>query len=235
MSIDKKKILIVFPQQLFVRNFFSAVSLSELSTDFDIFVAFNEGKNFSISVPPANIPRFFYSYPSDLVRRHMDFMDVMVWFHRKESSSFLYRSKRMLHIYGYHYELLLSPLKYLYAIYKGGKKSIFKFSAHIFKDIILVLKRMFLYNKFTVNYVKYFLSQKITINPELAQIVDTVNPDLVVMPSGGFEPEGLDLARICKKRGIRTLFLVDNWDNLSSKTIFYARPDFITVIGRQSQ
>ena len=35
--------------------------------------------------------------------------------------------------------------------------------------------------------------------------------------------------------GIRTLFLIDNWDNLSSKSVFWAAPDFLTVWGAQSR
>jgi hypothetical protein len=45
---------------------------------------------------------------------------------------------------------------------------------------------------------------------------------------------GIDLALICKTRGIKTLYLIDNWDNLSSKSIMWERPDYVATWGEQS-
>ncbi len=37
----------------------------------------------------------------------------------------------------------------------------------------------------------------------------------MVFPSSAYDPLGNDLVRTAKPRGIKTLFLIDNWDNLS--------------------
>ena len=39
---------------------------------------------------------------------------------------------------------------------------------------------------------------------------------------------------ICNKLEIKSYFLIDNWDNLSSKSILINRPDFISVWGTQT-
>ena len=48
------------------------------------------------------------------------------------------------------------------------------------------------------------------------------------------EPEFIKLVKISKFLKSKILFLVDNWDNISSKTIFIEKPDAISVWGDQT-
>ena len=70
---------------------------------------------------------------------------------------------------------------------------------------------------------------------QLDKIVLEASPDLIIMPSNAYNPECLDVVRAAEKVGAKTLFLIDNWDNLSSKSVFYHRPDFLAVWGEQSR
>ena len=59
-------------------------------------------------------------------------------------------------------------------------------------------------------------------------------PDIAVMISGGaFGGIENIVARFCKKRGIKSYLIVDNWDNLSSKSNFWCCPDFVGVWGER--
>jgi len=55
------------------------------------------------------------------------------------------------------------------------------------------------------------------------------------MPSTGYEGETFEIIKMAKKHGIKTLMLIDNWDNLCSKTILTQKPDFMTVWGEQTK
>ena len=49
------------------------------------------------------------------------------------------------------------------------------------------------------------------------------------------EKVDFDLVRICENSKTKTYFIIDNWDNLSSKTVFIKKPDFIGVWGKQNK
>ena len=44
-----------------------------------------------------------------------------------------------------------------------------------------------------------------------------------------------DLIKICNQLKIKSIFLVDNWDNLSDKSLMWNKPDLIGVWGEQSK
>jgi hypothetical protein len=72
-------------------------------------------------------------------------------------------------------------------------------------------------------------------NKPLQTKLHKLKPDLVLFPSSAYDPEGTDLIKICKQNNIPTAFLIDNWDNLSSKSIFWELPSHIGVWGNQSK
>jgi hypothetical protein len=56
--------------------------------------------------------------------------------------------------------------------------------------------------------------------------------DIVVIPSqGGAEWDIPAVIRNCKSMGILSVLSIDNWDNLTSKTVLRFKPDFVTVMG----
>jgi hypothetical protein len=71
-------------------------------------------------------------------------------------------------------------------------------------------------------------------SPELERAVDAARPDLVIAPSGGIDHLVLDVLRAARLRGIPSLVLAHNWDNLSSKGAFAVKPDALGVWGEQS-
>jgi hypothetical protein len=78
------------------------------------------------------------------------------------------------------------------------------------------------------------VTPRIPVNPFLFDVIDALKPALVVFPSCAYDAEGNDLARTCAQLHIPCLFLIDNWDNLSSKSVMWARPSDMGVWGEQS-
>jgi hypothetical protein len=82
-------------------------------------------------------------------------------------------------------------------------------------------------------YLKYF-NKNFKINKFLFETIETFNPDIIIFPTSAYEPISIDICRLYKQCGVKSLFLVDNWDNLSSKTILFEKPNYIAVWSQQA-
>ena len=78
------------------------------------------------------------------------------------------------------------------------------------------------------------IKRRTGLNQGLQEIVERVRPDLIMAPSGGYDTLVWDGLRSARDKGIPSLLLIHNWDNLSSKGIFAERPDYLAVWGDQS-
>ena len=90
-------------------------------------------------------------------------------------------------------------------------------------------------NKITHQLTVSVLENKLPINEDLESKIDSILPDLIIFPNSAYNTLGCDILRVSEKKKIKTLFLVDNWDNLSSKTVFWKKPDYLGVWGQQSK
>jgi hypothetical protein len=61
------------------------------------------------------------------------------------------------------------------------------------------------------------------------------NFNLVVIPSSAYEYQTSLILANAKKSNTKSLLLVDNWDNLSSKSILWEKPDLLACWGDQSK
>lgn len=68
-------------------------------------------------------------------------------------------------------------------------------------------------------------------NYRLESFPDFSRHKLVVFPSIGYEPGTWLLFRAISKQGSKSLVSIDNWDNISSKSIYIVKPDYISVPG----
>ncbi|WP_374615163.1 hypothetical protein [Sphingorhabdus sp.] len=75
----------------------------------------------------------------------------------------------------------------------------------------------------------------LSLDEGIATMLRAERPDLVVVPSAIVDAKIYELMRASARLGIgKVLLLIDNWDNLSSKSAFINKPDFIGVMGQQS-
>ena len=74
-----------------------------------------------------------------------------------------------------------------------------------------------------------------SFDKQLENLIKKINPNLIVIPSSSYEGESFEIIKIANKYGIKTLMLIDNWDNLCSKTVLTRKPDYMTVWGEQTK
>ena len=111
------------------------------------------------------------------------------------------------------YRLLLSPVR----------------TFNFIRDYI---KFFYLKSSFFVSVRDYY-EKKIKINHDLETKILKINPDLIILPTKASDVYYFDLKSISEKYKIKLLYLVDNWDNVSSKSILYQN-FFYGVWGKQS-
>lgn len=81
---------------------------------------------------------------------------------------------------------------------------------------------------------KLFILSLFKKNFTLGKIVKQKKIDLVIFPFTGIEATAVELIKLSKKYKFKTLFLVNGWDNLSSKGVLPLLPDYLGVWGPQS-
>lgn len=79
------------------------------------------------------------------------------------------------------------------------------------------------------------LSRKMDFSiSELNAFLKSHSIDLLMIPSGGREPAAVMSTASCDTVGVKSLLMLDNWDNISSKTVFWNKPSFLGTWGPQS-
>ena len=71
-------------------------------------------------------------------------------------------------------------------------------------------------------------------NVDLSRHLNGIKPNLIIHVTSGHEATSIEIAKFSGDTLIPSLFLVDNWDNLSSKTILWEKPTYIATWGQQS-
>jgi hypothetical protein len=57
----------------------------------------------------------------------------------------------------------------------------------------------------------------------------------MIIPTSAADPDAAAVSILGKVGSIKTMFIVDNWDNLTSKTVLWEKPNYIAVWGQQSK
>ena len=221
------RVLVVLSGDEFVRNYVQSNAFASLGEDTHLGVIANERVTLREGLEDG--PGFFGFYTSDpaIDHRHFTLFNLLMWRHRRVSSSFMFRIQRVLGADYLHHALRT----------KAG-----------FRDRLRALKGflrnhclrpaswsfVLLGSRLLFAPVKSYLIRSLPVNQSLQKAIHDFAPDLVVFPSSAYDPAGNDVVRVAEALGIPSLFLVDNWDNLSSKSILWAVPDALGVWGPQS-
>lgn len=207
------KILVFVSNDQYIRNYLQTDALSALSKHEIFFIVSDKCKDRkSLEGNPA----YCGSLPTDVEseRQQFELLNTLMWRHRKRSRTFKYRFSRF---------------------YKTSRGPGLKNFLHRLRGRLYASKYVLLGNRIVGPFAIPELIRRLPGNTALAVYLDQIKPDLVIFPSSAFDPLGNDLVNLAKPRRIKTLFLIDNWDNLSSKSIFWAAPDFLGVWGEQSR
>jgi hypothetical protein len=84
-----------------------------------------------------------------------------------------------------------------------------------------------------ISTIAKFILLELARDKKMAGIIQLIKPSLMLIPSSLYDAGAFELIRICKQNNTPSFVLVDNWDNLSSKTIFTFKPDYIGVWSQQ--
>jgi hypothetical protein len=207
------KKLIVLSSPEYVRNYICTDAFARIEDDNCYYLA-------TESLKPSELlegKNTFIGYVSELPesqKLYQALFQSYMWRYRKRSTSFYFRFYR---------HRIHQPKKTRFRILKTGRAWL--------KSWKLLLSSNIIAHPFTVSW----LTSKLPNNLELENHVKYISPDLIIYPNSGFNALGCDLLRIAEKEKIKTLFLVDNWDNLSSKTVFWKKPNYLGVWGQQSK
>ena len=218
----KEKILIVISSDLFIRNYINTNALRSLENEFDCHYVGNIDISIRQDLEKKSNFHGYYEIDELTQLKHQKIFDAMMYKFRHKSKSFHFRVMRQ------------TP--YLRTIFYGPKR---RFHLRLLKWVLMkpliILKRLLLDKKFIYRQYLNFLKNSIQPNNELKKYIHQHNYDLVIFPSSAYDVDGIDLVTICNAQNLKTLFLVDNWDNLSSKSILWKKPSYIGVWGNQSK
>ena len=218
--MTKEKVIFIIGAESFVRNYISSNVLVEIQEHYDCKFLINHVLENHPLIKPLENESFYNPNGNnfyDLI------FDLFMWRNRKKSKSFLHRIKRTR---GFN-------------LHFNEKQSIAIKTLRIFGRLIRYLKYRLLYNTlanpiafpFVFKLLNYFSKNNQSLEKEIIRIA----PKLVIYPSNAYEAIGIDVVNISREQKIKSIFIIDNWDNISSKSILWAKPDRLLLWGEQTK
>lgn len=240
----KKNVGIFILNEEYERNYISSGVFEGLDSQFNVEI-FRDTETLE-KIPKAGTPGSYFDFKANSRKRIPLLFSVIMWKHRDLSKSFRYREIRA---YSLRFQLqnlnenAINRLVNSNASEKPYSRSTSLLKAFkavtilIRKALNLIFERVFVRcAAHPIAYPFFIRSSKILeINSsKLEKFVDAQKLDLIVIPTSAYDATAHELVLIGKKLAIPTLFLVDNWDNLSSKTLLIEKPTYIATWGPQS-
>ena len=216
------RILFIVTRDDYIRNYLRTGVATTLGKEHELSIGVDE--NLGLLTEAQSLPEFSGVYSTDPQndKRHRLLLQLYMWRYRSRSRTFYYRWQGMAK-----WSLLLPTDT------RGERfLNVLRWVRHVTTEK-KVWRIPLLGNRLVFPFASRILRGRLRIPASLRHLVTQSPTDLIVFPSSGYESAGLDLVRLGTELGIKTLCLVDNWDNLTSKTIFWAKPDFLAVWGPQ--
>ena len=91
------------------------------------------------------------------------------------------------------------------------------------------------FNKFIFYILKQFLNLYLLKFNSIKKHILKNNYDLVIFPSSGLDLMSYYLPHTTNNTRTKNFFLIDNWDNISSKSYYINKPNYLGVWGEQSK
>ena len=216
--MNKKRIVFVITDDLYVRNYIKSDALNALRSEFECkFIVANNVTHLYAFEQESIVGK--YGLDPLIARHHYSMLELLTWRYRDKSKTFRFRIRKfdaLLMETLFKAKMVGKILTLMRIVKKWGRRVIFGNAA--------VFPKWFKYMQSTLRTCQ-----------DLDDAIVRARPDLVVFPCAAYNPDGNDIVNICRKNRIPSLFLVDNWDNLSSKSILWAKPDSIAVWAEQTK
>lgn len=216
-----KKIIFVIDNDFFVRNYIDTKVAKFLSKNFKLyFIANYSIKNKNKLFYLKNFLGFF-KYSSFLQNKINIVLRQKLWTLSKKSITIKFKIKLYLRFVNY---------------FEQKKNINYYFKLPLF--LLSYLKRLVIYfydTSFLFSYIRYLYEKFIPINDDLDFFLNKINPDLIIYPTASDTVCKYDLMRLTKNKKIKILCLIDNWDNISSKSVVTQDNFYYGVWGQQSK
>jgi|694.fasta_scaffold06329_6 hypothetical protein len=227
-----KNIAVVLAHQKYFKYIYLD-SFSDLEKSYNVTYVINKNllKFFKVK-------KKFFSYENNESEKKIyeKFILYSMSRNRFKSKTFLFKTKEYFpglcqfiknNIFEKYFKLEINP-PYFYFIYLIFKYFLSRSFLNFFINSLFQFD--VIYNWYNKNIINKHL-----INSKLNNILVNIKPELLIYPTNFSEPEIFDIAKVKNKIKAKTLFLMDSWDNISSKTIILHPPDALTVWGEQTK
>lgn len=218
------KVLLVVSDDVYVRNYLRTDALSALRTAADVHIVAESGLALIDEVRKEEGFLGTFTLDPAMRKKHQLFFEMLMWRYRKRSKTFLYRWMRIAN-----WDLVRTNEGFIALVTSSLRWAVSSATN------TRALRSPSLGNALVFPLLGPQLHRSLTPNAELANFVDQGGFDLIVFPSSAHEPTGSDLIRLGEERKVPTLALIDNWDNLSSKTVLWQKPTHLAVWGKQTK
>ena len=216
---NKKRILIIISDYLFVRNYISTKVFKKMSKKYKVKFLINDKIDLKKrDFDSYNFKKFQYNEKDK--KNFYNIFRRKIWQNVNKSNSFKFKLKIYLQFNRYFDdETFLSK--------------ILKFPIRL----LSFLRNYFIYF-YDTSIMTFFLRKveesKLPINKSLFNEIKKFDPNLIIFPTNTINQSKYDLYKITKKIDYKILYLVDNWDNLSSKSTLFNKKSLFTVWGEQT-
>lgn len=83
--------------------------------------------------------------------------------------------------------------------------------------------------------MRKFQEKKIQINSDLKKFIKKINADNIILPTTSQDATTYNIIKISHEKKSKNIILIDNWDNLSSKSGIFNNDLYYTVWGKQNK
>ena len=211
----KKKILVIISSKQYSK-YLTLKSFQKLKKKYDVFFAVKKNGN--------KKKNKFYFYKLNSNNKHiLRYLDLI----RLRSSKKI-RS-------------LTSPLLFRFPTFRFYKTVFFeknhKFPLLIYLRSFLIKNVLYFIfsNFFFFKIYEKFLLKKIKEKTEIEILIEKIKPDLIIFPTHYIEADMIYINRSAKLSKSKTFYIVDNWDNLTTKAAMLQKANYLGVWGEQSK
>ena len=216
----KQKILVLISNELIIRNYINTNAFNLLKNQFKCKFLIN-----------SRLIKSFKYKKKILIYKENDANSINL---SKIIMRIIYKQKNNNSSYRFISDTYKSKIK-LYFRNESFIRNIFLLPKRILALIIRYFYFYFQQSFFFKIKDNYFL-ETFKVNKDIINTIEELNPKLIIFPFQSMEDEAIySVMKISKEKKIKTLGLIDNWDNMFTKPIIDPKPNFLSTWGEQGE
>ena len=216
----KKKLLIIVSDNFMFRNYIKTKTFNNIKKKYYCYFLFDKSINLKKSTIKEK-EHFVFEYSENEKNKYKNYYLSRIFKKTQKSSTYILAKK----------------------IFLTYNKWIDHNNENLIKKFLLGPLRILIFTKYYLQYLylklsfcdffRNYFEKKINLNDNLKNKVLKINPDLIILPTKASDVYYFDLKKISDKYKIKLFYLIDNWDNVSAKSVIFQQ-QFYGVWGKQS-